>query len=64
MFALAGDGRPPSGPAAVEVTLLPPVWDLKPRSGIGTVTLRWSAHQDAEVRVTRATPGPARSRCR
>jgi hypothetical protein len=57
VFALAGDGRPASRPVTVEVTALPPVWDLKHEVGIGTVSLSWKAHQDAEVRVTRATQG-------
>jgi hypothetical protein len=57
VFALAGDGRPASRPVTVEVTALPPVWDLKHEVGIGTVSLSWTAHQDAEVRVTRAAQG-------
>jgi hypothetical protein len=56
VFALAGDGRPASRPVAVEVTALPPVWDVKHEVGVGTVALSWTAHQNAVVRVTRATP--------
>jgi hypothetical protein len=56
VFAVA-DGRPASRPAVAEVTALPPVWDLTHEIGIGTVALSWTADQDAEVRVTRATPG-------
>lgn len=57
VFALAGDGRPASRPVTVEVTALPPVWNLKHDVGIGTVSLSWTAHQDAEVRVTRTAQG-------
>ena len=57
VFALAGDGRPASRPATVEVTALPPVWDLTQEAAVGAVTLSWTAHQDAEVRVTRAAAG-------
>ncbi len=56
IFALA-EARPASRPVVVEVTALPPVWDIEHEVGIGTVVLSWTAHQDAEVRVTRATPG-------
>lgn len=55
-FAL-GDGRPTSRPAAVSVTPLPPVSGLAADVGTATVALRWSAHPDAEVRVTRTEPG-------
>jgi hypothetical protein len=57
VFALADGGRPASRPVTVEVTALPPVWDVKHEIGIGTVSLSWTAHQDAEVRVTRAAQG-------
>ena len=57
VFALSGDGRPASRPVTVEVTALPPVWDVTHEVGVGTVGLCWTAHQDAEVRVTRAAPG-------
>ena len=57
VFALAGDGRPASRPATVEVTALPPVWDLTHEAAVGAVTLSWTARQDAEVRVTRAAAG-------
>lgn len=56
VFAL-GDGRPSSRPAAVSVTPLPPVSGLAAEVGTATVALRWSAHPDAEVRVTRTGPG-------
>lgn len=58
VFAL-GDGRPSSRPAAVTVTVLPPVSGLASEVGTATVALRWSAHPDAEVRVTRTGPGGA-----
>ena len=57
VFALAGDGRPASLPVTAEVTALPPVWDVKHEVGIGTVSLSWTAHQDAEVEVTRTAQG-------
>jgi len=55
VFALA-DGRPSSRPAAVSVIPLPPVSGLAAEVGTATVALRWSAHPDAEVRVTRTGP--------
>lgn len=59
VFAIA-EGRPPSRPAVVPVTPLPPVWNLRPETGgSGTVTLRWEARPEAQVRVTRAMPGAA-----
>jgi hypothetical protein len=58
VFAL-GDGRPSSRPAAVSITPLPPVSGLAAEVGAATVALRWSAHPDAEVRVTRTGPGGA-----
>jgi hypothetical protein len=58
VFAL-GDGRPSSRPAAVSITPLPPVSGLAAEVGTATVALRWSAHPDAEVRVTRNGPGGA-----
>jgi hypothetical protein len=56
VFALGGE-RPSSRPATVSITALPPVSDLAAEVGTATVALRWSAHPDAEVRVTRAGPG-------
>jgi hypothetical protein len=56
VFAL-GDGRPSSRPVTVSVTALPPVSGLAAEIGAATVALRWSAHPDAEVRVTRTGPG-------
>jgi hypothetical protein len=56
VFAL-GDGRPSSRAATASVTLLPPVSQLKAEVGPTTVALHWSAHPDAEVRVTRTVPG-------
>jgi hypothetical protein len=56
VFAL-GDGRPSSRAATVSVTLLPPVSRLTAEVGPATVALSWSAHPDAEVRVTRTGPG-------
>ena len=56
VFAL-GDERPSSRPALVSVTALPPVSGLAADVGTATVALRWSAHPDAEVRVTTAGPG-------
>jgi hypothetical protein len=58
VFAL-GEGRPGSRPATVTVTPLPPVAGLRAEVGASTVSLSWSAHPDAEVRVTRAVPGAA-----
>ena len=58
VFAL-GDGRPSSRPRVVSVTSLPPVSGLAAEVGNATVALRWSAHPDAEVRVTRTGPGGA-----
>ena len=46
VFALA-EGRPSSRPAAVSVTLLPPVSQLKAEVGPAIVALHWSAHPDA-----------------
>jgi hypothetical protein len=57
-FAL-GEGRPSSRPAVVSATSLPPVSDLTADVETATVRLRWSAHADAEVRVTRAGPDGA-----
>src|ERR1039457_371557 len=56
VFAL-GEGRPPSRPATAEVTLLPPVSQLKAEVGTATIALSWAVHPDAVVRVTRAAPG-------
>jgi hypothetical protein len=56
VFAL-GDERPSSRPATVSITALPPVSGLVADIGTATVALRWSAHPDAEVRVTMARPG-------
>ena len=58
VFALA-DGRPPSRPATIEVTLLPPVAHLTAAVDTATITLSWSAHPDATVTVIRAAPGAA-----
>jgi hypothetical protein len=57
VFALS-TGRPSSRPAAVPVTLLPPVAQLEADVGPATIALHWSAHPDVhEVRVTRTAPG-------
>jgi hypothetical protein len=56
VFAL-GVERPSSRPAAVSMTALPAVANLTAEVGTATVALRWTAHPDAEVRVTRAAPG-------
>jgi hypothetical protein len=56
VFALGGD-RPSSRPATVEITPLPRVSGLAAEVGTDTVALRWTAHPDAEVRVTRVVPG-------
>jgi hypothetical protein len=56
VFALA-EGRPPSRPVVMAVTALPPVWNLKAETGIGTVTLQWESKPEAEVLVTRSAPG-------
>jgi hypothetical protein len=53
------DGRPPSRPATLPVTLLPPVTQLKAEVGPATVALSWSAHPDARVEVIRTAPGMA-----
>jgi hypothetical protein len=58
VFATVED-RPPSRPATVAVTPLPPVWDLRAETGIGTVSLHWQAKPEARVRVTRAAPAAA-----
>jgi hypothetical protein len=58
VFALAHD-RPASRPAAVSITLLPPVSQLKAEVGSATVALHWLAHPDARIRVTRTAPGAA-----
>jgi hypothetical protein len=58
VFAL-GAGRPGSRPTTIMVTPLPSVTDLRAEVGASTVTLSWSAHPDAAVRVTRAAPGTA-----
>jgi hypothetical protein len=55
VFAL-GDGRPSSRPAAVTVTPLPPVTELRAETGADAVRLSWSAHPDAEVRAVRSGP--------
>jgi hypothetical protein len=55
VFAVGG-GRPPSRPATVSVTLLPPVSKLRAEVGPTTVALTWSAHPDARVEVTRTAP--------
>ncbi len=55
VFAL-GDDRPSSRPATISITPLPPVSGLAAEVGTATVSLRWSAHPDAEVRVTRTGP--------
>lgn len=55
VFAL-GDGRPSSRPAIVTVTPLPPVTALRAEVAASTISLSWSAHPDAEVRVTRTAP--------
>jgi hypothetical protein len=55
VFAL-GDDRPSSRPATFSVTPLPPVSGLAAEVGPATVALRWSAHPDADVRVTRTGP--------
>ncbi len=57
-FALA-EGRPSSRAAAVSVTLLPPVSQLKTEVGPAVVALHWSAHPDARVQVTRTARGAA-----
>lgn len=56
VFALGGE-RPSSRPATVSITALPPVANLTAEVGTATVALRWTAHPDADVRVTRAAPG-------
>lgn len=57
VFAL-GDGRPASRAAVATVTLLPPVARLEAEVGPAEVTIRWSAHPEAdEVRVTRSAGG-------
>jgi hypothetical protein len=56
IFALR-EGRPSSRPATVSATLLPPVSQLKAEVGPATVALHWSAHPDAEVRVSRTAEG-------
>lgn len=58
VFAIGGD-RPSSRPATVSVTLLPPVSGLTAEVGPATIALHWSAHPDAQVRVTRTAPGAA-----
>lgn len=60
VFAL-GDGRPSSRPAVVPITALPPVSGLAAEVGPATVALRWTAHPDAEARVSRSEPGGARA---
>lgn len=61
VFAV-GDGRPSSRPAVVPVTALPPVSGLAADVSQAAVSLRWSAHPDAEVRVIRTGPGDAPAR--
>jgi hypothetical protein len=56
VFTLA-EGRPPSRPVITTVMSLPPVWNLKADTGIGTVTLHWEGKPEAEVRVTRSASG-------
>lgn len=58
VFAV-GQDRPPSRPATVAVTLLPPVSRLKAEVGPATISLHWSARPDAEVRVTRTADAGA-----
>lgn len=58
VFAV-GDGRPSSRPAVVQVTALPPVSGLAADVSQAAVSLRWSAHPDAEVLVIRTGPGDA-----
>jgi hypothetical protein len=53
VFAL-GEGRPSSRPAAVSVTLLPPVAQLTAEISQAMIALRWLAHPDAQVQVTMA----------
>jgi len=54
----AGSGRPSSRPAAVTVTLIPPVSHLEATVGPAEVTVHWSAHPDAHaVLVTSAARG-------
>jgi hypothetical protein len=56
VFAL-GDERPSSRPAVVSIVALPPVWSLAADVGTAMVALRWTAHPDAQVRVTMTGPG-------
>jgi hypothetical protein len=56
VFALA-DGRPASRVVTTVVTALPTVRDVQAAAGVGTVTLSWQAPAQAEVRVTRTSPG-------
>jgi hypothetical protein len=58
VFATA-EGRPPSRPVVVTVTPKPPVWDLRAKTGTGTVVLDWQARPEARVLATRAAPGAA-----
>jgi hypothetical protein len=55
VFATA-EGRPPSRPVLVSVRPLPPVWDFKAETGVGTVSLHWQAKLEAQVRLTRLAP--------
>jgi hypothetical protein len=63
VFALGGE-RPSSRPATATITALPPVANLTAEVGTSTVALHWTAHPDADVRVTRAAArgGPATER--
>jgi hypothetical protein len=56
VFAIRED-RPPSRPASVPVTLVPPVTRLRSDVGPATVVLSWSALPGSRVEVTRTGPG-------
>src|ERR1022692_3310192 len=59
VFAVA-NRRPSSRPAAIPVTLLPPVSQLEADVGPSEVAVHWSAHPDTQsVRVTRSAQGMA-----
>lgn len=51
------DGRPPSRPALVTVTLVPPVTKVHADAGPASVALSWSARPEAQVEVTRTAAG-------
>jgi hypothetical protein len=55
VFATA-EGRPPSRPVVISVRPLPPVWDFKAETGVGSVSLHWQAKPAAQVRLTRIAP--------